>query len=530
MRVLRSDRRSPTFLHLIKHSPNNLPRRKTLDRLRAINLLGVGLAVLLLAGLVFVLDSGPLVDWVFQNRQSKLDELLFVALLLLLAIAFLALRSVFTLPPKDLASAEQDEAEVRSTSAKQRFWRDLLVLGLLLGCAAILVFLFDTGSLIEWLARHKSTKIDEILVAAVVMLIGLSFFSVRRSVELRQHLDAYAELHERTTRMNRESSILSELNDLLQSCLSASEAYPIIASRAQMLLPGRSGAIAIIANSRNLVETHSSWGPHALRDQAFAPQDCWALRKGRPHVSKRNDAELSCGHLSNSQSAVTLCMPMMAHGETLGLLCIGADTTTRPTEVEEFPEMRLIRSLSEHSSLALANLQLREVLRSQSVRDALTNLYNRRYMEEFLDGQMARATRNNSSLALMMLDVDHFKQFNDSFGHDAGDMVLRNLGNLLLGYLRREDVVCRYGGEEFTVILPDASREAASLRAEQLRAAVKDIALDFRGQALPTISISVGLAVFPVDGTTRETLLKSADTALYKAKSNGRDCVVLASS
>ena len=218
---------------------------------------------------------------------------------------------------------------------------------------------------------------------------------------------------------------------------------------------------------------------------------------------------------------------MMAHGETLGLLCVGADGLS--PEGQEFPELRLIRALAEHSSLALANLKMREVLRTQSVRDPLTNLYNRRYMEEFLDGQLSRATRKSSSLALIMLDVDHFKQFNDRFGHDAGDMVLRSLGSLLLSYLRKEDVVCRYGGEEFTVILPDASHDSASSRAEQLRNAVKEIVLDFRGQALPPISISVGLAVFPADGTTREALLKSADTALYKAKANGRDCVVLAS-
>src|SRR5262249_7282337 len=146
----------------------------------------------------------------------------------------------------------------------------------------------------------------------------------------------------------------------------------------------------------------------------------------------------------------------------------------------------------------------------------------------FLDGQLSRAVRKNSSLSLMMLDVDHFKQFNDSFGHEAGDMVLRSLGNLLLNLLRKEDVVCRYGGEEFTVILPDAQQESARIRAEQLRAAAREIALDFRGQTLGGISISVGIATFPTDGTTPETSLKSADTALYKAKANGRNCVVLA--
>lgn len=496
-------------------------------KLGLLNLLGFGLAFLVLVGLVFILDSGPLVDWVFRNRQSKLDEIVFVALLVLLAITFLALRRAFMVQSKEGDSAEENGIAQRTATVKQRFWSDLIVLALLLGGATILVFLFDTGNLVEWLARHKSTKIDEIIVATLVLLVGLSFFAVRRSIELREHLEAYQELHEQTARLNRETAILSELNDLLQSCLSAGEAYPIVASRAQMLLPAFSGAIAIIANSRNLVETLSSWGTGVPQDQAFAPQDCWALRKGRPHVSKRHDPELSCGHLSNSTSRMTLCMPMLAHGETLGLLCVGIGDA--PREGEDFPQVRLIRALAEHSSLALANLKFREVLRSQSVRDPLTNLYNRRYMEEFLDGQLSRAARKSSSLSLMMLDVDHFKQFNDSFGHEAGDMVLRSLASLLLDHLRKEDVVCRYGGEEFTVILPDATQESARLRAEQLRSAIKEIALDFRGQTLGGISISVGIASFPTDGATRETLLKSADSALYKAKESGRDCVVAAS-
>ena len=222
---------------------------------------------------------------------------------------------------------------------------------------------------------------------------------------------------------------------------------------------------------------------------------------------------------------MTLCMPMMAHGETLGLLCIGADQFADRNK--EFPEIQLIRALAENSSLALANLKLREVLRSQSVRDPLTNLYNRRYMEEFLDGQLSRALRKKSSLALMMLDVDHFKTFNDTFGHDAGDMVLRTLGSILTTKLRKEDVICRFGGEEFAIILPDASAESALPRAEQLCAAIRETTLVFHEQPLPPVSISVGLAIFPEDGTTRESLLKSADAALYQAKSNGRDRVVM---
>jgi len=479
----------------------------------------------LLIGLVLVLDSGPLVDWIFRNRHSKLDEVLIVALLFLVGITFLSLRGVLRLPNEAKHNPDVDGIELDPKLVKKRLWRDLLVLVLLMTCAGVLVFLFDSGSLVVWLADHKGTKIDEIIVASVVLLIGLGFFSVRRSIELRQHLEAYETLHQQNARRNRESAILSELNDLLQSCLTASEAYPIVASRAQLLLPGFSGAIAIIANSRNLVETLSNWGTSFSKEQVFSPQDCWALRRGRPHISRHDDAELGCPHLIHTALQVTLCMPMMAHGETLGLLCIGADQYAE--RGSEFPEIQLIRALAENSSLALANLKLREVLRNQSVRDPLTNLYNRRYMEEFLDGQLSRAVRKNSSLALMMLDVDHFKKFNDSFGHDAGDMVLRTLGNIFTANLRKEDVICRFGGEEFAIILPDASVESARVRAEQLCAVVRGSTLVFHEQPLPPVSISVGLAIFPEDGATREILLKSADAALYQAKSNGRDRVVM---
>jgi diguanylate cyclase (GGDEF)-like protein len=500
-------------------------QRRTPVKLRGINLFGLGLGLLLVVGLVFVLDSGPLVDWVFRNRHSKLDEVLIVALLFLVAITFFSLRGVLGLPNQAEHIPETDPVELDARLVKERLWRDLVILTLLLITAGILVFLFDSGSLIAWLADHKGTKIDEIIVASVVLLIGLSFFSVRRSVELRQHLEAYETLHQQSARLHRESTILSELNDLLQSCLTAGEAYPIVASRAQLLLPGLSGAISIIANSRNLVETLSNWGTSFSKEQVFAPQDCWALRRGRPHISRADDTELGCPHLAHSALQVTLCMPMMAHGETLGLLCIGSNLSADRSK--EFPEIQLIRALAENSSLALANLKLREVLRNQSVRDPLTNLYNRRYMEEFLDGQLSRAVRKKSSLALMMLDVDHFKKFNDNFGHDAGDMVLRTLGNLFLANLRKEDVICRFGGEEFAIILPDASTESARSRAEQLRAVVRETTLAFHEQLLPPVSISVGLAMFPDDGMTREILLKSADAALYRAKNNGRDCVVI---
>ena len=177
---------------------------------------------------------------------------------------------------------------------------------------------------------------------------------------------------------------------------------------------------------------------------------------------------------------------MMAHGEAIGLLYVdrrSGQTAASPTQWSE-PDQRLARTFAEHAALALANLKLREILRSQSVRDALTGLYNRRYMEESLELELRRAMRKKCSLGIMMLDVDHFKRFNDTFGHEAGDSVLKALANLFRTQLRGGDIPCRYGGEEFTMILPEASLEATRQRAEQLREAAKAAIAQFRGDSL----------------------------------------------
>ena len=221
---------------------------------------------------------------------------------------------------------------------------------------------------------------------------------------------------------------------------------------------------------------------------------------------------------------------MMAHGEAIGLLYFDRRIGQTSRSLMQWSEAEeiLARTFAEHAALALANLKLREILRSQSVRDPLTGLYNRRYMEESLEIELRRAVRKKCSLGVMMLDVDHFKRFNDTFGHEAGDSVLQALANLFRTQLRGSDVACRYGGEEFTMILPEASTEATRQRAEQLREAAKAAISQFRGGSLDQVTISVGVASFPDKGTTVEGLLRAADAALYRAKEQGRDRVVVA--
>jgi diguanylate cyclase (GGDEF)-like protein len=187
---------------------------------------------------------------------------------------------------------------------------------------------------------------------------------------------------------------------------------------------------------------------------------------------------------------------------------------------------RLAVNVAEHIAQVLANVKLRETLRTQSIRDPLTGLFNRRYMEESLDRELPRAERKGHTIGVVMIDLDHFNQFNNTFGHQAGDALLQAFGELLRQRVRAEDIACRYGGEEFTLILPEAPLDVAIARAEALRQEVKELRVTLRGQSLGVVTASMGVAAFPTHGRSADAVLRAADDALYRAKAEGRDRVV----
>ena len=240
-----------------------------------------------------------------------------------------------------------------------------------------------------------------------------------------------------------------------------------------------------------------------------------------------------CKHVSQPVTNGYLCVPMMAQGETLGILHLrsgqpAASQTGQEQETLAVSQGQLAVTLAEHIALALANLELRETLRQQAIRDPLTGLFNRRYMEETLERELRRAERRKVSLGVVMFDLDHFKKFNDTFGHPAGDVVLREIGAFLQTRVRVEDIACRYGGEEFLVILPEASLDDTRKRAEQLRKGIKQLHVRYHDQALGAVTVSLGVAVFPDHASTTEAIVRGADAALYRAKGEGRDRVVVA--
>jgi diguanylate cyclase (GGDEF)-like protein len=326
---------------------------------------------------------------------------------------------------------------------------------------------------------------------------------------------------------------LTQFGQLLQSCNKDEEVFGAARQAMSRLFPTDSGAVVVLNASGTVMEATAVWGDSPPRQRVFEPDDCWAFRRGRAHVASGPDTPLRCAHLTPEDGPVSICVPMTALGDNIGLLQFNFGTAPMLDAEHETGDLqstrgRLAVALAEHIALALANLKLQEQLRNQSIRDPLTGLFNRRYLEQVLERECRRAVRSGRPLTLLALDVDHFRQFNDTWGHDGGDAVLRELGALLKSTFRGEDVACRLGGEEFVVLLIDASLEAASLRAEQLRLMVQQLPVRFRSQTLSSITICVGLAAYPEHGASPEGLLETADRALYQAKKAGRNRVVSA--
>lgn len=331
-------------------------------------------------------------------------------------------------------------------------------------------------------------------------------------------------------RRNEQIEILNDMSEVVQSCLSVEEACKTITFYASKLFPADSGALCLINDSGELVEQVSAWGKQGLSKNTFAIDDCWGLRRGATHTVKYCETELRCSHLEESRPYDYICIPLISQTNTLGVLFISAyaDSVNYLTEKGFKNKARLAKSVAEYASLALRNIKLQDKLRQKSIRDPLTGLYNRGYMVETLGREIAYAKRENDAAAVMLLDIDHFKKYNDNYGHEAGDAVLCTIAKLLQDNVRSGDVACRYGGEEFLLILPKISLEEAVKRAERLRSDVKSIQLFHAGRMLENITLSIGVAIFPENAATPAGLLHVADEALYRAKGEGRDRVVAA--
>jgi diguanylate cyclase (GGDEF)-like protein len=376
------------------------------------------------------------------------------------------------------------------------------------------------------LRRELSFLFIGVLIVVTVrdLRVRIRRSNVRRDSRDTELLRAFGELSERS----RISTVLTDLVDILNFCNAVEEAYEVFDYAArQIFVDG--GSISILSPSSNLMTVQCSWPLARGTQTPFLADQCIAVQQSQPYDSLAGGQR--CAHLAPSAKA-TRCHPMFINREMVGLLSvvIPGDMETASFDVAD-QYRRYARQLCDQISIWLANFRLRESLKKLSIRDPLTNLFNRRFMIETLHREIAITTRNDDETSIMQIDIDYFKEFNDSFGHDVGDAVLEAVAGVMLGLFRESDVPCRSGGEEFTLILPRCSWEIAHQRATELQARVAQVVIAVpENQARPKPpTLSIGIATSPANGCTSDDLLRSADAAMYSAKSAGRNRIARAS-
>ena len=336
------------------------------------------------------------------------------------------------------------------------------------------------------------------------------------------------------TQHNQEMQYINELNSYLQVCLSLQETHSIIEHYAKKIFADYTGVLYLFDENHSVVETAARWGDaECLSQTVISQDDCWGLRQGKVHVVDGTNEGIVCSHIHGSCDNGYVCAPVIAQGEMIGVLTVTLGVKDTSNEIGKLrtsveSRARLIAMAADNLAMALVSLKLREALRSRSVRDPLTKLFNRRYLEETLSRELSNGKRTNHQLGIIMIDIDHFKKYNDTHGHDAGDFVLTEIADLIRAKLRAGDIPCRYGGEELILVMPGATKEITATRAEYLREAIEKHELIYQGKNLSGVTASFGVSAHPSDGDSAASLIKAADSALYKAKDGGRNRVVLA--
>ncbi|ATX66914.1 bifunctional diguanylate cyclase/phosphodiesterase [Roseinatronobacter bogoriensis] len=358
------------------------------------------------------------------------------------------------------------------------------------------------------------------------------FISTMRDITERKMLeDQNEEMRHAEALRQSERQLLALTSEWLYSAKSFDELLMVIKRAMHTLIPEADGALYVYDASRTMLELVASWGTLPSFAGHILPDDCWALRRGRAYAFGLKPIEFVCDHVKKPGTPY-FCLPIIAHGETIGLMHIVFDG------FEEGGLMRHMRNdvlrnrwdisliCAEQISLAVANVRLRQELQEKSLRDALTGLWNRRWFMENALREVAMAERDGHHLALVSLDVDHFKQFNDTYGHETGDMVLKEVAQVMMAQSDKAVAPCRLGGEEFILLCLDHDEDAAIALAERVRVMISEIPLTVSGQVLSGVTVSAGIGLRGRDGTSLEEIMKASDMALYRAKAEGRNRVV----
>ncbi len=373
----------------------------------------------------------------------------------------------------------------------------------------------------------------------IFVVIGLLSYAILFYLQLYRTIERRIQQDKATREMNERLAydmqvlgihtekmrLIVELSELVQACVNVEEATKAIIVKCRKILHFAEGTLYIVNPTNNtLLEFAIDWGDPVAHKKAFMIEQCWALRKAGIYQVKNPQTDLICDHMAPDTTTAYMCIPLMAQNTIFGMLHLDFPNGNISLNDED---RLLISMITETLSLALANIRLRETLRDQSLHDSLTSLPNRRYLDEFFLKAITFAERNQSKLAVLMIDIDFFKQFNDKYGHEAGDIILQELGSLFQKEIRLSDVMSRYGGEEFLCVLQDCGLDEAKRRAEELRKKVSKLSLVYNTHTLDHITISIGVAIYPDDALTINEIVEKADQALYVAKNSDRNKVVI---
>lgn len=327
---------------------------------------------------------------------------------------------------------------------------------------------------------------------------------------------------------NQKVLSLNEITNILQACLTFEETLEPIKHYCKDILKIPIGIVFILNRKTDEFEVGVHWGEVLTSLKALKQKDCWALRRSQTYKVTDPESDLLCMHMESVSKLTSayVCIPIVCQSEVVGLLHL--ETPITQINLLEGSSFALLQMLNEQLGACLTNLNLREILHLQSIHDVLTGLYNRRYLEEMVQQEIYRAQRNNTTFGIMMIDIDHFKKVNDEYGHKVGDEVLQALAHTFKAHIRRGDIACRWGGEEFILYLYETNLDTIVERSEELRRSIEDLKIVSKEVGVVMkITISIGLALYPRDGKSLSELVIAADHALYQAKETGRNKVVM---
>ncbi|WP_230480768.1 diguanylate cyclase [Sphingomonas sp. Leaf21] len=422
---------------------------------------------------------------------------------------------------------QRTAAELRDAEHSARTWRQaseimLAITGLLF--LAVLYFIYRRRVL------HPVVKLSDVVARLAAQDYGVEpprYEQIDEIGDMADALRVFRETGIERLRLEKERDadrrirdLLSRMTQRMQSCDRTADLVRVVAHFVPEIAPDMRGGLYLFDADRGVMALGCAWQGELASAAEFSPVACWGLRRNAPHSATGSNFDVPCAHLK--ALADSQCLPLNGQNGLLGLLYLERTEAAMPSLGEQY-----IHMLAENITLALDNLRLREALHQQAMLDPLTALPNRRQLDDVVARELAMSERDNTALCCAMIDIDHFKRFNDDHGHDAGDAVLRAVGASLARSVREGTLVFRFGGEEFLILFTGMTIDTAKRRADDIRGEIESLAVTHDGRDLGRISVSIGLAAAPLHCPWSK-LVQTADAALLRAKQAGRNQVVVA--